>query len=326
MDFEHLKEFLNKPKQRFLCIAAGQPKSKVFTATITHQVTTPLTKNELAEIDPQLKQMIDFYKNFGSIRFYCDTLSNASAYYIANPNEWGTLKKYFNEWLKDLKKHELKKLVPDWVSGSIVFGEIPQSGNYYLMPLSDHEKGKVFEFEHDGFEFIEIAPDFNSFLQRLTSVNNSLLEEIGGHTRYSDGKSDLQWMPTNYTFSEGSFKSKSQPIIMVDYLFFNINTGNEDYKPLADLQLNELSSEIFSLTRKEIELPSKEKFEVTCEVNPSNYHLKITQDRDPLIELYNDSNCKLLLRLKSSTRIFIQVKGIIGKPKVPVTFKGTDRK
>ena len=81
-----------------------------------------------------------------------------------------------------------------------VIGEVPNSGNYFMVPLCGEDIGKVFEFEHDGFEFIEAGTSFSDFLNGKSVVTDELLQEILGHTRYSDGVSDTQWLCESYQF------------------------------------------------------------------------------------------------------------------------------
>ena len=61
-------------------------------------------------------------------------------------------------------------------------------------------KGKVFQFEHDGFEFVEMGKDLYSFIDKIATVTEELVDDILGHTRYSDGKTDVQWLAQMYEF------------------------------------------------------------------------------------------------------------------------------
>jgi hypothetical protein len=112
------------------------------------------------------------------------------------------LRELFEPWITDLPEDEVDELLPEWIKDCVVIGEVPNSGNYFLVPLSGAERGKVFEFEHDGFEFIESGSDLADFLSRKSTVTHELLQEILTHTRYSDGESDTQWLCESYQYDE----------------------------------------------------------------------------------------------------------------------------
>ena len=124
-----------------------------------------------------------------------------SAFFIGNPDDWATLKKDFLLWFEYLDEEE-EELLPDWLGTCMVIGEVPRSGNYLLMPMSGDLTGYVFEFEHDGFEFIERGKNFDEFLSYVSTVNESLIQDILCHTRYSDGETQIQWMADEYQYDE----------------------------------------------------------------------------------------------------------------------------
>lgn len=70
-------------------------------------------------------------------------------------------------------------LLPEWLGDAVVLGEIPSSGNCFLYVYKGEQQGKVFEFEHDGFEFIEAGKDIATFLDyivcRLKSLSRTFI-------------------------------------------------------------------------------------------------------------------------------------------------------
>ncbi len=205
MDLTKLKEFLARENQRFICHDTGwpEPGPDRYIAYIEHRSTPPVDDATLKLIQTQyqsLDQLIEFYSEIGSLQLYCDTNSEDSAFYIAHPAEWDELAIMLNLWFESLSEEETMELIPDWVPDSVVFGEIPGSGNYLLMPSTGKEAGKVIEFEHDGFEFVEEAKDLSSFLENVISPTDSLIKRIRSHTRYSDTKSEIQWLAESYEY------------------------------------------------------------------------------------------------------------------------------
>jgi hypothetical protein len=209
--FAELEELLARKNQRFACKDLGwpEPGPERFVARISHEVAPPLSGEELDQLRrqiPSVPQLAELYSRHGSIRLYCDTIANpswgghSSAFYIAHPDQWEDLAADFGEWLVDLDEDERTELLPEWIDDCVVIGEVPNSGNYFLVPLAGSETGSVFEFEHDGFEFIRQADSIAGFIGKICTVTDALLREIAGHTRYCDGKSDIQWLVERYEF------------------------------------------------------------------------------------------------------------------------------
>lgn len=205
--FQQLQELLQHRNPRLVCEAAGnKPNAGEHIAHIDHVLTPGLDTNALAELRQQvgdLPHLLAFYERYGSVRLFRDSIEDqwigrASAYYIAPPDEWGELHDGAQSWFDDLSEDEARELLPDWIHEYVVVGEIPQSGNYFLMPLVGESRGKVYLFDHDGYVFIERGGNFEEFVDSLARVDAEHLDEIGGHTRYSDGKTEYQWMPNQY--------------------------------------------------------------------------------------------------------------------------------
>ncbi len=200
-------ELLARKNQRFVCrgVSLDGPATDPFVAHIEHRVEGPAPASVREPMLQRLRnvpELAAFYDEYGSARLYCDTIGIASAFYIGSPDAWARLKKDLNKWFELLDYDEEEELLPDWIDACVVFGEIPMSGNYLLMPMSGELTGQVFEFEHDGFEFIRRGENFDEFLSWVSTVDDKLLQDIGGHTRYSDGETETQWMPEKYEFDE----------------------------------------------------------------------------------------------------------------------------
>lgn len=208
ISIDNLKTLLERNGQRFICKPAGGrtgPNGSVFEAAIKHETLPAIEKSELDDLAKKYGKKIDIFEllsSYASVRLFIDPVSDDSAFYICHPDEWAELKAELTEWFEGLDDNEAKELIPDWVESAVVFGEIPGSGNYYLMPLKGDESGKVYEFEHDGFEFIKIGNNFQEFLDYICTVTDGLIDNIGSHTRYSDGVTDIQWLPQRYIYSD----------------------------------------------------------------------------------------------------------------------------
>lgn len=199
-----LEELLARTNQRFNCVDTGfpEPGPGRFTANIVHYAEPPLGVAQLEQLKrlfPEIPQLAEFYAHYGSIRLFVDPIGGDSAFFVASPDEWHGLKKLFETWT-DLLDEEEEDMLPDWLDNYLTIGEIPTSGNYVLMPTKGEHTGKVFLFDHDGFEFVERGADLGAFIQRISTVDDALVEEIPGHTRYSDGETDTQWLAKEYLY------------------------------------------------------------------------------------------------------------------------------
>lgn len=199
-----LETLLARRNQRFVCTDTGwpEPGAERFTANIVHYPEPPLGNAQLEQLKrifPDIPELAEFYSHYGSVRLYADPIGGDSAFYIAGPDEWHRLRKYFQAWPDSLNDDEAN-LLPEWLDDSLTIGEIPTTGNYYLMPTKGDESGKVFLFDHDGFEFVEMGADLGAFVEKITTVNDDLMQSIPGHTRYSDGESETQWLAKEYLY------------------------------------------------------------------------------------------------------------------------------
>lgn len=204
--FEQLQEILRHRNPRFVCEAAGnKPEAGEHIAHIDHEVTPGLDANALAELRKQvgdLSHLLAFYERYGSVRLFRDSIEQKwtgreSAYYLAPPDEWVELRDQAESWFDDLDEDDQETL-PDWITEYVVVGEIPESGNYFLVPLVGEDRGKVYMFDHDGYLFSECGSNFEEFVNALASVDAEHLDRMGEHTRYSDGVTSYQWMPKTY--------------------------------------------------------------------------------------------------------------------------------
>ena len=71
------------------------------------------------------------------------------------------------------------------------------------MPTAGADAGKVFEFEHDGFEFIERAPSLLAFLEQALVPGPGELAGMASHMRFRSPDSDAQWWIREMRDSQG---------------------------------------------------------------------------------------------------------------------------
>lgn len=153
---------------------------------------------------PDVQGLRDFYDTFAQLTLYLDEKSGDAAFFIASPSQWSELDSDFRPWLEGIEEDEEEEYLPDWIKDCLVIGEIPHSGNYLLVPTSGPDAGKVFEFEHDGFEFIELGQSLPEFVARTLDLDTSRLTAIASHVRFITPEENRQWWINELNDSRGN--------------------------------------------------------------------------------------------------------------------------
>jgi len=183
--------------------SASTPERKV--VHFEHVFEPPVGSAEI----PDVGKLRDFYETFGSLTLYHDSVSGDAAFHIARPEAWDDLMECFRDWVEDVLDDDPDWL-PYWVKDCLAIGEIPQSGNYLLVPLGGNKAGHVFEFEHDGYEFIELAPDIEAFVLRVLEPDSDMLTDMASHMSFIEGDPMVQWWISTMRDNRGRFvKSNS---------------------------------------------------------------------------------------------------------------------
>jgi len=142
---------------------------------------------------PDVQGLRDFYDTFAQLTLYLEEESGDAAFFIASPSQWSELDSDFRPWLEGIEEDEADDYLPNWIDDCLVVGEIPQSGNYLLVPTTGSDAGKLFEFEHDGFEFIELGRSLPDFVARTLDLDTSRLTAIASHVRFITPNENRQW-------------------------------------------------------------------------------------------------------------------------------------
>lgn len=196
---ENIKKLIDQNMDvSFECKAAGQSEGTFVVKTKT-DVLPPATPESLEILKRRLgdlsSQFIEFYENWGGISFHEQTDSGAASLCIHPVENWDDLHSEMSEWFDMVDEEDLEDCGIDWLDNCVVFGEVPQSGNYFVVPLSGQNKGKIIYQDHDGLEPEEYASSFSEFLQKFLTSPVEQIDHLGCYTRYSDNKTERQWMP-----------------------------------------------------------------------------------------------------------------------------------
>lgn len=188
-----LKTSVSSHAGQFTCVGRGKNKDTSKIVTFRHVGNPP--NPEAETIVPDVPSLRSFYSVFEQLLLYFDELSGEAAYLIASPFLWSQLDTNFRLSIDHLSEAELASSAPSWVSDRnyITIGEVSQSGNYLLVPLTGADAGKVFEFEHDGFEFLERAANLSEFVIKSLDIDSRQLTSIASHLTFSSDNYRTQW-------------------------------------------------------------------------------------------------------------------------------------
>ena len=194
----NIESVIKQHKGEFFCEAIGMV-SKTKMVTFSHSVE-PTEK--LSSV-PNVGDLRDFYSIFGSLTLFFCPESNEAAFYIAKPSEWSAIDEDFTGWVDYLDEDEEKELLPSWFGSHLVIGEIPASGNYLLSVTSGKELGAIYEFEHDGFEFIRLGSSLEEFIQKAIDPDISAFSAMASHMRFTAANEDQQWWARELRHASG---------------------------------------------------------------------------------------------------------------------------
>jgi hypothetical protein len=201
---QQLADFVRTPCA-FRCIGAGQfpdtPPAERFLAHVLHRLNPPATALQLWELrsslGPHAAEAEAVYARHNGFVLYQDPMSNAAGIEALSIRRWSEAATEVRGRLSDYFRHQ----DPDRILGGVAFAHVPQSGNFFVIPVDGPNAGKVFYTNHEGgYELF--AGGFDGFVQRVTTEPAALMFELGSHTRYSDGKTDVQWIPKELVSGE----------------------------------------------------------------------------------------------------------------------------
>lgn len=192
---------MRDPAPGFRCYAAGSKSVKAtFLARVENQVGRPASKKALAaaskligELSPVLKRFVELHDG---IILYRDTKSDAAGFEFFKAGEWESRTAEMLESMQAMGFNEAD--MPNWFEEGVVFGEIPHSGNYFVIQPVGEGVGQVFYADHDDFRTEAFAESFEKLLELIVKDPPGFLYQCGCFTRCSDGKSDTQWIPKEY--------------------------------------------------------------------------------------------------------------------------------
>ncbi len=196
---EEIRTLISKNlSNQFRCKAAGSDNGEFITSTET-VVEKGADIAALGALRAQLREFSEefseFFSEHNGITFHRDTLSDAAGLQIHPIEDWNEITSLMREWYEFIDEEELDEAGIDWLESGIAFAEVPHSGNYFVLALEGKNAGKILYSDHDGLEYEPYADTFFAFLKKYLAAPEKEMYRLGCYTRYSDGKTNIQWIP-----------------------------------------------------------------------------------------------------------------------------------
>lgn len=191
----------------FLCYYAGdRAKHLGFTARVRHILGKPASTEALAQLDSQLGDagvvIRDLFAKHDGMTLFCDTKSDAAGFELFPIADWASQTAEMRESMEamGLDSGEMS----GWFTSGVVVGQIPHSANYFVIGTTGDDAGKIFYMDHDEFVEEPIAEDAACLIDAVVADPAQFLYDRGCYTRYSDGKTNRQWIPKQYVMEASS--------------------------------------------------------------------------------------------------------------------------
>lgn len=198
---QQLVAFAGHTNPSFVCGNGGRSEKtkRTFVARLSHLLNAPASASDLAVLRSMLgansAQVEDVYRAHDGFVLFKDSLSDTAGIESLPISQWQDACEDMRQWFEHLDDES----DPDHIRTGVAFATVPQSGNYFVIPIEGPNAGKVFYADHDGWYESHFAKDFDEFITRVTTNPAHLLsEELGCYARYSDGKTPIQWIPESY--------------------------------------------------------------------------------------------------------------------------------
>lgn len=184
---EHLKE----ERPRFICYPAGGKDAPDQTFEVSHILNEAPTKTALEELKGKLSgdsaQLLSMYAHHNGLELYCENdIPSIEFYKIEDMDDRN---EDWKGWFDMFDEDELCEFQKE----GYAFGEISSSGNYFVW-----HQGKVYYSAHDDGDCEPVGESFDEFLEGIMHQPAQFLYDMGCYTRFSDGKTDIQWIPREY--------------------------------------------------------------------------------------------------------------------------------
>ncbi|GHT92912.1 hypothetical protein AGMMS49545_11250 [Betaproteobacteria bacterium] len=201
MSVQDFLKKINRKNQKFQCFVCDDDGEALnLTVAISNQLNPPAAESDLLKIKSLIpngnEEIVDFYKIHNGISLFCNKETKGIELFSIDDLE--RQNEGWKDWTFGMVEDEDE--LYDFEKYGVAFGEISQSGNYFIL-----YEGKVFYFDHDGGGEDIIGESFNDFLLKIVENPPGFLRDMGCYTRYEDDAPNpewRQWIPKVFVFDE----------------------------------------------------------------------------------------------------------------------------
>jgi hypothetical protein len=181
---------------------------------LQHVLGPPASADMLASLRatlPQAAQDLEgFYTRHDGLVLFADRLLRAAGIEIYPISMWAASTRRFRKWKPRGRLTAADD--PYGVWGGVAIGEVPGSGNYFVVPKKGPYSAQIFYADHERGWDRPFAETFDAFLLRMLADPVALLmHELGGFAICSDGRSSMQWSPIEYIEDARSIHTEAPP-------------------------------------------------------------------------------------------------------------------
>lgn len=182
-----IKDHLKLKNPRLRC-SAGNNEIEV---CVSNTAGEPASSKELKKLKQiagdEYKYLEPLYRKFNGVSFH--ESQTTAGLVVAEVNELKNIKAELNDWLEMMDPED----VYDFQRRGVPFATIESSGNYFVV-----YQGKVYYSDHDDLAEEAFSDSVEEFFIRALNDPAKFLNNAGCYTRYSDGISDLQYIPEEF--------------------------------------------------------------------------------------------------------------------------------
>lgn len=185
-------EHINHKNPNFQCFDCNDELETLnLNVPVSHIKNGSPSQDELNKLRKLSKngneEIVEFYSTMNGIKMYCQgnqpKIEIFPIHKLDDENE---------AWQYDYEGMESNELY-DFQKEGMAFGEISQSGNYFVF-----YQRRVYYADHDGWEKTILGNSFFDFLNEMIKDPCKFMYDRGCYSRFEDGKTNKQWIPKLY--------------------------------------------------------------------------------------------------------------------------------
>jgi hypothetical protein len=184
-----IRQHIALTRPRFRCRDVDE--TTLITVDLQHGQGRPASAKQLARL-AQLSgdayaTLVPLYRENDGLIFHAH--GDTAGLVVATIRELKKLNADWRKWFKDVPVEELY----DYQRHGFAFATIHQSGNYFVA-----YQGRIYYSDHDDAPAEPWSANLTAFFERALGDPVRFLEDAGCYTRYSDGRTDKQFIPISF--------------------------------------------------------------------------------------------------------------------------------